>query len=153
VAWRDPRLHGLSEDLFQRLVGDGDDSPAADRALRLSLQWFARGDVQIAFAWMARARRLLDSLPRSPLHGYLAYLEASVDLEITEDPEPAAAAATAVRTCARDFADPALDGDGLGTTVWGVQTAERMVRGAGFSDVVVHDLEEDPLNVYFVARA
>jgi len=119
----------LSEDLFQRLVGDGDDSRAADRALRLSLQWFARGDVQIAFAWMARARRLLDSLPRSPLHGYLAYLEASVDLEITEDPEPAAAAATAVRTCARDFADPALDGDGLGT-VWGVQTAERMVRGA-----------------------
>jgi SAM-dependent methyltransferase len=43
-------------------------------------------------------------------------------------------------------------GDGLGT-VWGVQTAERMVREAGFSDVVVHDLEEDPLNVYFVARA
>ena len=152
MAWRDPRLHGLSEDLFQRLVGDGDDSPAADRALRLSLQWFARGDVQIAFAWMARARRLLDSLPRSPLHGYLAYLEASVDLEITEDPEPAAAAATAVRTCARDFADPALDGDGLGT-VWGVQTAERMVREAGFSDVVVHDLEEDPFNVYFVSRA
>jgi hypothetical protein len=27
------------------------------------------------------------------------------------------------------------------------------VREAGFSDVVVHDLEEDPLNVYFVARA
>ncbi len=43
-------------------------------------------------------------------------------------------------------------GDGLGT-VWGVQTAERMVREAGFEDVVVHDLEEDPLNVYFVARA
>ena len=43
-------------------------------------------------------------------------------------------------------------GDGLGT-VWGVQTAERMVREAGFTDVVVHDLEEDPLNVYFVARA
>jgi SAM-dependent methyltransferase len=43
-------------------------------------------------------------------------------------------------------------GDGLGT-VWGVQTAERMVREAGFSDVLVHDLEEDPLNVYFVARA
>ncbi len=43
-------------------------------------------------------------------------------------------------------------GDGLGT-VWGVQTAERMVREAGFADVVVHDLQEDPLNVYFVARA
>jgi len=43
-------------------------------------------------------------------------------------------------------------GDGLGT-VWGVQTAERMVREAGFGDVVVHDLEEDPFNAYFVARA
>ncbi len=43
-------------------------------------------------------------------------------------------------------------GDGLGT-VWGVQTAERMVREAGFADVTVHDLEEDPFNAYFVARA
>ncbi len=43
------------------------------------------------------------------------------------------------------------DGDGLGT-VWGVQTAERMVREAGFSTVEVHDLEEDPFNAYFVAR-
>ena len=43
-------------------------------------------------------------------------------------------------------------GDGLGT-VWGVQTAERMVREAGFSTVQRHELEEDPFNAYFVARA
>jgi SAM-dependent methyltransferase len=43
-------------------------------------------------------------------------------------------------------------GDGLGT-VWGVQTAERMVREAGFADVVVNELEQDPFNAYFVARA
>jgi len=42
-------------------------------------------------------------------------------------------------------------GDGLGT-VWGVQTAERMLREAGFSEVVVHELEADPFNAYFVAR-
>ncbi len=42
-------------------------------------------------------------------------------------------------------------GDGLGT-VWGVQTAERMLREAGFSEVTIHDLEEDPFNAYFVAR-
>jgi SAM-dependent methyltransferase len=42
-------------------------------------------------------------------------------------------------------------GDGLGTA-WGVQTAERMLREAGFSEVVVHDLPEDPFNAYFVAR-
>jgi len=43
-------------------------------------------------------------------------------------------------------------GDGLGT-VWGVQIAERMIREAGFTDVVLHALEEDPFNAYFVARA
>jgi SAM-dependent methyltransferase len=42
-------------------------------------------------------------------------------------------------------------GVGLGT-VWGVQTMERMLHEAGFSDVVVHDLEEDPFNAYVVAR-
>ncbi len=41
-------------------------------------------------------------------------------------------------------------GDGLGT-VWGVQTAERMLREAGFTEVVVHDVETDPFNAYFVA--
>jgi len=38
-------------------------------------------------------------------------------------------------------------------TVWGVQTAERMLRDAGFRTVVRHDLEDDPFNAYFVATA
>jgi 2-polyprenyl-3-methyl-5-hydroxy-6-metoxy-1,4-benzoquinol methylase len=42
-------------------------------------------------------------------------------------------------------------GDGLGA-VWGVQTAQRMLREAGFTGVVLHELEEDPFNAYFVAR-
>lgn len=42
-------------------------------------------------------------------------------------------------------------GDGLGT-VWGRQTAERMVREAGFGEVTVHDVEADPFNAYYVAR-
>lgn len=42
-------------------------------------------------------------------------------------------------------------GAGLGT-VWGVQTAERMLREAGFGEVVRHDLEDDPFNAYFVSR-
>ncbi|WP_258805822.1 class I SAM-dependent methyltransferase [Pseudarthrobacter sp. NS4] len=44
----------------------------------------------------------------------------------------------------------AQGGDGLGT-VWGVQQAEKMVRDAGFQDVRVVDLDEDPFNAYFVA--
>ncbi|QBR93176.1 class I SAM-dependent methyltransferase [Nocardioides euryhalodurans] len=43
-------------------------------------------------------------------------------------------------------------GDGLGT-VWGVQTATRMLHEAGFAEVTLHDLEEDPFNAYVVARA
>ncbi|GAA6527920.1 methyltransferase domain-containing protein [Intrasporangium sp. DVR] len=46
----------------------------------------------------------------------------------------------------------AQGGDGLGT-VWGVERAERMLREAGFATVETHRLEENPFNVYFVARA
>lgn len=43
-------------------------------------------------------------------------------------------------------------GDGLGT-VWGVELAEQMLREAGFGEVTRHDIEADPFNAYFVARA
>jgi len=43
-------------------------------------------------------------------------------------------------------------GDGLGT-VWGVELAEQMLRDAGFGEVTLHEVEADPFNAYFVARA
>lgn len=42
-------------------------------------------------------------------------------------------------------------GAGLGT-VWGVQLADRMLHDAGFGEVTLHELEDDPFNAYFVAR-
>jgi hypothetical protein len=42
-------------------------------------------------------------------------------------------------------------GEGLGT-VWGRQTAERLLAEAGFTSVAVHDVETDPFNAYYVAR-
>jgi 2-polyprenyl-3-methyl-5-hydroxy-6-metoxy-1,4-benzoquinol methylase len=42
-------------------------------------------------------------------------------------------------------------GDGLGT-VWGKELATAMIRDAGFSAVEVKELEEDPFNVYYVAK-
>ena len=42
-------------------------------------------------------------------------------------------------------------GDGLGT-VWGVELAQQMLHEAGFAFVEVHRIEENPFNVYFVAR-
>ncbi|MDQ1058688.1 ubiquinone/menaquinone biosynthesis C-methylase UbiE [Arthrobacter globiformis] len=45
----------------------------------------------------------------------------------------------------------AQGGDALGT-VWGVQRAGSMVREAGFDEVDVKELDDDPFNAYFVAR-
>ncbi|MEO3828441.1 class I SAM-dependent methyltransferase [Actinomadura sp. B10D3] len=42
-------------------------------------------------------------------------------------------------------------GAGLGS-VWGEQTAHRMLGEAGFTDVQTRSIEGDPLNVYYVAR-
>jgi 2-polyprenyl-3-methyl-5-hydroxy-6-metoxy-1,4-benzoquinol methylase len=44
-----------------------------------------------------------------------------------------------------------LDGAGLGTC-WGRQLATSMLADAGFGDVVVHEIESDPINFYYVAR-
>lgn len=42
-------------------------------------------------------------------------------------------------------------GEGLGT-MWGWETAEAMLREAGFAQVARHVLPHDPMNVWFVAR-
>ena len=42
-------------------------------------------------------------------------------------------------------------GEGLGT-MWGWETAEAMLREAGFETVQRHVLEHDPMNVWFVSR-
>jgi SAM-dependent methyltransferase len=44
-----------------------------------------------------------------------------------------------------------LDGVGLGT-VWGQQLATSMLADAGFGEVMVHEIETDPFNNYYVAR-
>ncbi|MGH3576311.1 MAG: class I SAM-dependent methyltransferase, partial [Mycobacterium sp.] len=45
----------------------------------------------------------------------------------------------------------ALDGAGLGT-VWGRQLATSMLADAGFDDVLVAEVESDPINNYYIAR-
>jgi SAM-dependent methyltransferase len=44
-----------------------------------------------------------------------------------------------------------LGGDGLGTA-WGRELATSMLRDAGFTDIAVHEVEEDPFNLYYVCR-
>ena len=45
----------------------------------------------------------------------------------------------------------ALDGEGLGT-MWGEQKALELLAEAGFTDVVVKQVEGDPFNNYYIAR-
>ena len=45
----------------------------------------------------------------------------------------------------------AQEGEGLGAT-WGEQLAKSMLRDAGFADVVIHRLEHDIMNLYYVCR-
>lgn len=45
----------------------------------------------------------------------------------------------------------AHNGAGLGT-VWGEQLARQLLRDAGFSDVTVHDVPDEPVNALYVAR-
>ncbi|OBJ62325.1 methyltransferase [Mycobacterium sp. 1423905.2] len=45
----------------------------------------------------------------------------------------------------------ALDGAGLGTA-WGWQLAKSMLADAGFDDVVIAEIETDPINNYYIAR-
>ncbi|WP_245413097.1 hypothetical protein [Arthrobacter celericrescens] len=42
-------------------------------------------------------------------------------------------------------------GAGLGT-VWGRQLAVSMLQDAGFGDIAVQDLDDDPFNAYYIAR-
>ncbi len=44
-----------------------------------------------------------------------------------------------------------LDGDGLGT-VWGRELATSMLADAGFTEIVVREIESDPINYYYVAH-
>lgn len=104
-----PTSMAVSEEVFQRLLETPDGTPtAAELALRLSLEWFTRGDLEIGGVWLTRARRLANQLPTSPLHGRLDYCEADGDLNLTGDPTPAAEAAARVDELATRFDDPTL---------------------------------------------
>ena len=126
-----PESMAVSEELYQRLLAAGSDAEAADRALRLAMEWVTRGDLQIGYAWLARARRLLGNVPRCAVHGYILYLEGSGDLDMTGDPEPAAAAAAELEAFAREFDDPALDSFALALS--GMAEVRRGHTSAGFA--------------------
>lgn len=128
-----PASMAVSEELYQRLVATGAPDQAAERAMRLSLEWFTRGDPQIGRAWLVRARRLLDDLPRSPAHGYLVYLTASMDLMEAPDAAAAEEAGVELEGYVAEFDDPALRSFALMLRGMAAVTGGRTA--AGFADL------------------
>ncbi|WP_136707241.1 LuxR family transcriptional regulator [Agromyces sp. H66] len=110
----------LSEDVYHRYQHDGNLARAAMKALNLGLLWFIRGDLVIASGWANRARRILKDLEESAEHGYLIYLDASIDLYlgVTGDPagdnlRPVREAATRLHDLGRRLRAPQLTSLGL----------------------------------------
>lgn len=109
AAWR--QGHGresvrINEQVHTRLLRT-DPVQAAMKAAELGLAWLARGHVALAGSWGQRAQVLLDGVPRTAAHGYLAYLLAATAAD-TGDDERFATAAGQLAVVARDLDDPAL---------------------------------------------
>ncbi len=129
----------LSEDVFHRRLAASSSDRAAMTALELGLQWVLRGDVAVGSGWISRARRILRDVPEGPAHGYLQYLEASVELEFAGElsrpscPEQ-------LQDMGRRFDEPALMSLGL------VLSGLAHLR-AGSTDVGFAELDEAMLPV------
>jgi hypothetical protein len=128
-----PESMAVSERVYTRLIAEGETHRAADRALRLALEWMVRGDVSVGMAWLARARRVIADLPRGVLHGYLLYVDAAADLDLTGPPEDADEAARQIDALAREHDDPTLRSFALVTR--GLAAVRRGHTRDGFADL------------------
>lgn len=109
AAWR--QGHGreavrINEQVHTRLLRT-DPVQAAMKATELGLAWLARGHVALAADWAQRAQVLLDGVPETAAHGYLAYLQA-VTAADAGDSAGFDTATTQLATVAQRLTDPAL---------------------------------------------
>ncbi|MEV0672003.1 chemotaxis protein CheY [Mycobacterium sp. NPDC050441] len=87
AAWR--QGHGresvrINEQVHTRLLRT-DPVQAAMKAAELGLAWLSRGHVALAGSWGQRAQVLLDGVPETTAHGYLAYLLAATAADTGSD--------------------------------------------------------------------
>jgi ATP/maltotriose-dependent transcriptional regulator MalT len=128
-----PESMAVSEEVYRRLLAEGETHQAADRALRLALEWLTRGDLSVGMAWLARARRVISALPRGVLHGYLLYIDHAADMDLTGDPEDAEAAAAEIAALAAEHDEPTLSSFALVTR--GMAAVRRGQTRQGFADL------------------
>lgn len=109
AAWR--QGHGresvrINERVHTRLLRT-DPVQAAMKAAELGLAWLARGHLALARSWAQRARMLLDGVPETAAHGYLAYLIAVTAADAGES-DQFSAAARQLTAVAENLDDAAL---------------------------------------------
>lgn len=100
-----PEAIRLQEQLYERRVDADEPVEAASVAIRVCLMWATRGHLPFAMAWQERAARLLRDQPLCRVHGYLAYMQGAVDLDVEEDLVGAESAADELDELARKFRD------------------------------------------------
>jgi DNA-binding CsgD family transcriptional regulator len=123
----------LAEEAFQGLVADEQPHAAAKSALMLSLQWGVRGNLAVSSAWLNRARRLLDTLPESPEHGYLLYLEGNDAIYLEGDAGSAFATSLELTAMNRRHKAPELGSFAL--VLSGLAAVRRGQAARGFEDL------------------
>ena len=128
-----PESMAVSEEVYRRLIAEGETLQAADRALRLALEWLTRGDLSVGMAWLARGRRVISGLPRGVLHGYLLYIDHAADMDVTGDPDAADAAAAEIAALAEEHDEPTLGSFALATR--GMAAVRRGHTRQGFADL------------------
>lgn len=108
---RVPESLELSEEVFHRYESEGRRAEAASTAVLLTFLWVTRGATTLGAGWLSRARRILAELDDSVTHGYLAYVETMVALELGGDPS---GSQERLNSLAGRFRDPALQSFDLG---------------------------------------
>lgn len=111
AAWwlgRVPESLVLAEEAFRGYSDDDRAAEAAMSALQLGLLWVTRGDLTIGNAWVHRARRILTRLEPSPVHAYLAYLDAMLAM-MEGDPQRWAAEIHRLTDLSDRFREPDVE--------------------------------------------
>lgn len=151
AAWR--QGHGresvrINEQVHSRLVRT-DPVQAATKAAEIGLAWLARGHLSQARSWAQRAQVLLDGIPETTAHGYLAYLLA-VTAADAGDQAQLDAATQQLAAVAENLGDAAL------ATLTRVLTGTAAVAagdpaGYGALDQVLLPVLDEPLPVEWAA--
>ena len=130
--WRseDGTLFAARQRAFHLYREAGDVVSAARAAMWLSSDHHEfRGEHAVARGWRQRAQRLLDGVPESPEHGWLAFLDGAYALEIWDDTDTAKHAAAQAAAIGRSLGVTDLEFLGLALQGLALVTAGEVDEG------------------------